>query len=138
MIPRLLLALANAFCRHRLIADRVDRSSPYLSRIYLFGNATSRWFLALHRIHKSDADGHLHSHPWHYFACQLSGMMLETTPSGTYKRRPGYLRARTRKSLHRLTLPHGEVWSLFCGGPRAGSWGFNVNGRIVDHKDYLT
>lgn len=137
MLPKLLLALANAFLRLRVIADRVDHQTPYLSRNYLFGNATSRWFLALHRIHKSDADAHLHNHPWPYLACQLAGVMYETTPRGTYKRRPGYLRWRSMKSLHRLELPRGEVWSLFLGGPRAGSWGFNVGGKIVDHREYL-
>jgi hypothetical protein len=131
--------LADRICRHRLIADRVDKSSPYLSRYYIFGGPATRWFLALHNIHKSDADFALHNHPWPYLACQLAGVMFETTPSGTYKRRPGYLRWKSRASLHRLALPPGrDVWSLFLGGPRAGSWGFNIAGRIVDHKDYLT
>lgn len=137
MLARLLLAVAQRICRLRRISDRVDRSSPYLDRFYFFGNGTSRWFLALHRIHKSDADAHLHTHPWPYLACQLSGVMYEVTPSGMYKRRPGYLRWRSKDSLHRLILPNGEVWSLFFGGPRSGSWGFDVNGKIVDHKAYL-
>lgn len=135
---RLLSFLANRLCRHRLIADRVDKTSPYLSRWYLAGNATSRWFLALHQIHKSDADRHLHTHPFAYVACQLAGSMREVQPDGTYKRRPGYLRVRRHESRHRLELPAGrEVWSLFLGFNRRGSWGFAVNGRIVDHKEYL-
>jgi hypothetical protein len=129
--------LLGHFARLRRIADRADKTSPYLDRWYIFGNATSRWFLALHQIHKSDADGHLHNHPWPYLACQLAGLMYETTPGGTHKRRPGYLRWRSRASLHRLTLPNGPVWSLFLGGPRVGSWGFRVGGAIIDHKDYL-
>lgn len=142
MLARFLLILARALCRLRRIKDRADHQSPYLDRFYLWGNASSSWFLALHRIHKSDADKHLHSHPWPYLACQLAGLMYETQPAGLHgrvitKRRPGYLRWRSRESLHRLELPAGEVWSVFLGGPRAGSWGFNVNGRIVDQKEYL-
>lgn len=138
MLARLLLSLAGAFCRLRRIQDRADHTSPYLDRWYLFGNATSRWFLALHRIHKSDADAHRHTHPWPYLACQLRGLMYEETAEGVYhKRRPGYFRWRSANSLHRLVLPAGEVWSLFLGGPRRSSWGFLVNGQLIDHKEYL-
>lgn len=136
-MKRALVWLAGHVCRHRLIADRVDKSSPYLSRWYVFGNTTSRWFLALHQIHKSDSDAHLHTHPFHYLACQLVGTMYEVQPDGTHRRRPGYFRLRQRRSLHRLVLPYGEVWSLFLGFGRKGSWGFKVNGRIVDFRDYL-
>lgn len=115
----------------------MDTSVPYLSRYYIFGNATSRWFLALHHIHKSDADDALHNHPWPYLACQLSGLMYEVTLSGLHKRRPGYLRWRSRDSLHRLILPKGSVWSLFLGGPRQSSWGFLVGGKVVDHAVHL-
>lgn len=138
MLPRFLLLLARALCRLRRIKDRGDHQSPYLDRFYLWGNATSRWFLALHRIHKSDADSHLHDHSWNYYALQLSGLMYEVQPSGVYKRRPGYLRVRGRKSLHRLILPAGEVWSAFLGGPRSQRWGFLVNGERVDHAKYLS
>lgn len=131
--------VTSRFARHRLIADRVDKSSPYLSRWYLLGNATTSWFLALHQIHKGDSDEALHTHPFAYLAIQLAGLMLETQPSGTYVRRPGYLRMRTHASMHRLSLPAGrEVWSLFLGFNRRGSWGFAVGGRIVDFKEYLT
>ena len=137
MMRRALLYLAERLCRHRLIADRVDKSSPYLSRYYIFGNATSRWFLALHLIHKSDADAHVHSHPFHYVACQLAGLMYEVQPDGVHKRRAGYLRIRRRSSVHRLILPVGPVWSLFFGFGRRGSWGFLVNRRIIDFREYL-
>ena len=132
-----ILWLAENLCRHRLIADRVDKTVAYLSRFYAWGNPFSSWFLAIHRIHKSDADAHLHSHPFHYVALQLWGTMYEEQPDGIHKRRAGYFRIRSRKSLHRLILPCGEVYSLFFGFGRKGSWGFNVNGRIVDHKEYL-
>jgi hypothetical protein len=130
-------SLVQRFTRHRLIADRHDASLPYLSREYIFGDMTSGWFLAVHFIHKSDSDSHLHSHPFHYVALQLRGLMYEVQPDGRHKRRPGYLRVRRRSSLHRLILPRGEVVSLFLGFGRRGSWGFDVGGKIIDHKDYL-
>jgi hypothetical protein len=134
---KILLALVRSCTRHRLIADRNDPNVPYLSREYIFGNPTSWGFLAVHFIHKSDSDAHLHTHPFNYLALQLSGTMYEVQPDGTHKRRPGYLRLRRRSSQHRLVLPFGEVVSLFLGFGRRGSWGFNVGGRIVDYKDYL-
>lgn len=135
---RALLFLAERLCRLRRITDRADKTSPYLDRWYIFGNATSRWFLAIHRIHRSDADAHLHDHSWPYYALQLSGLMHEVQPSGTYKRRPGYLRVRGSHSLHRLVLPPGrDVFSLFLGGPRSRRWAFMVNGKRVDYGKYL-
>jgi hypothetical protein len=137
-LRKLLTFLVVRMCRHRLIADRVDKSTPYLSRWYLFGNATSPWFAAVHQIHKSDADGHVHSHPFNYVALQLRGLMYEEQLDGVHKRRPGYFRIRRRSSVHRLDLPRGEVWSLFLGFGRRGSWGFLVNGKIVNHAEYLS
>lgn len=125
-------------CRHRLITDRVDKSSPYLSRYYIFGNQSSRWFLALHHIHKGDSDDHLHTHPFHYAAIQLAGSMSEIQPEGIFKRRPGYARVRRRTSRHCLHIrPGNDIWSLFLGFDRRGSWGFMVGRSLVDHRRYL-
>lgn len=138
MMAKILDWLIAHICRLRRIADRADPSLDYMTRAYLFGNPTSWGFLAIHKIHKSDSDAHLHSHPFSYVAVQLSGEMVEVQPDGIYKRLPGYCRYRHRSSMHRLLLPPGgTVYSLFLGFGRKGSWGFNVNGRIVDHKDYL-
>jgi hypothetical protein len=133
----LLQYLADRVCRRRVIADRADKSREYLVRNYLWGSPTSWSFCAIHRIRKSDSDLHLHSHPFHYLALQLAGTMYEVQPDGVHKRRAGYLRLRSRASLHRLILPHGEVFSLFIGFGRSGSWGFKVGRRIVDFKEYL-
>lgn len=131
-------AIVRRFTRLRRIVDRADKTSPYLDRHYIFGDASSRWFLALHKIHRSDADIALHDHSWPYYALQLSGHMLEVQPSGVYKRRPGYLRVRGSHSLHRLILPAGKpVWSLFLGGPRSRRWCFMIDGKRVDYARHL-
>jgi hypothetical protein len=135
-VRRALAFIAEAFCRHRLIADRVDKTSPYLSRYYLLGNKKSRWFLALHLIHKSDADAHMHSHPFSWFAMMLSGFYYEVQPSGTYKRRAGFFRVRWSRSWHRLVLPAGPCWTLFFGFARKGSWYFLVDGKPVERRAY--
>ncbi len=131
-----LLYLAERWCRHRLIADRVDKSSPYLSRWYLFGSKKSRCFLALHQIHKSDADAHMHSHPFKWVGLMLSGFYLEETPRGVFKRRPGFCRIMTRLKWHRLTLPKGPCWTLFLGFDRGPGWYFLVNGKPVERRAY--
>lgn len=135
--PRLLLWLAEHVCRLRRITR--DNANPYLDRYYLLGNAKSRWFLALHRIHRSDSDPHRHSHPFSWLGLMLAGFYYEDQPDGVHKRRPGYLRVRSHRSLHKLILPRGEVWTLFLGGPRKSkrSWGFFVDGRIIDWRRYL-
>ncbi len=133
---RALLFLAERLCRHRLIADRVDKTSPYLSRYYILGNKRSKWFLALHHIHKSDSDAHLHSHPFSWFALMLDGFYYEVQPGGTHKRRPGFFRVRSRLSWHRLVLPAGSCWTLFFGFARKGSWYFLVDGHAVERRAY--
>jgi hypothetical protein len=130
---------AHRFCTYRPIVDRLDKSIIYLERWYVFGDAESRWFLAIHKINKSDADRHLHDHSWHWFVLHLAGMYREHLPSGPVARRPGSLRARSKYALHRLELPPSRpVFSLFFGGPRSRTWGFRIDRSTwLPHKVYL-
>jgi hypothetical protein len=135
-LRKLLTFLVVRLCRWRAIPDRNNKALPYLDRFYLWGNKKSRWFVAIHRIHRSDSDPHWHNHPFSWFSVILSGFYLEDQPSGVYKRRPGFFRLRSRDSWHRLTLPAGEVWSLFIGFARRGSWYFLVDGKPVERRAY--
>ncbi len=131
--------------RVRVIPDRDDESRPYLTRIYLLGGPEASWpgwapVVALHIFHMSDTDKHLHSHPWRWFwSRRLSGGYFETTPSGTYFRRPGSSAVMWNDSPHRVTLAGDwcRCWTLVVMGPRAKGWGFYVDGRLVDHDTYL-
>ncbi len=128
--------LASAICRLRAIPDRNNKSLQYLDRFYLIGGKHTPWFVALHKIHRSDSDAHWHNHPFSWFSLILWGSYLEHQPSGTFKRRAGFFRVRSRDSWHRLELRSGPVWSLFIGFARRGSWYFLVNGQPVERRAY--
>lgn len=133
--------------KRRLIMDHVDPTKEYLYRTYLFGGERDkqgklihrRWEVCLHKILRSDDDG-LHNHPGAYFSLILAGSYREHTPDGVFVRRPGHMRVRGKRSLHRLEIVDGPVWTLFVflnRPPGKSRWQFLVNGRLVPHRIHL-
>jgi len=124
--------------RKRVVMDRYC-NEPYLTRYYLFLK-DRKWFpfnVFLHNFHKGDLDD-LHDHPWPYFTLILRGGYWETTPEGTFWRKPGHFRVCGPDSLHRIKLePNTNVWTLFIPGPHLREWGFMRKGEWVQHETYL-
>lgn len=137
---KLLVPLLRRLAWHvRVIPDRDNPERPYITRHYLAGGPAHRWFaICLHQIHCGDpAD--LHDHPAAYVSLILSGGYWEQTPEGRFRRKPGHLRFRSGRSLHRLQLDPkaGEVWTLFIMFRRTRNWGFRTRGGWVPHEKYL-
>lgn len=144
--PRLARSLCERLARHlappRVITGR-DGASPYLSRWYLLGAARDNtghvveaswqerlpFNLFLHRFHRSDDDGALHSHPWKWsVAFVLAGGYSEERRVGddVIRRevRPGRLNFIAATDYHRVDLLERDAWTLFFAGPKAGTWFF--------------
>lgn len=125
-------------------------NGPYLTRYSLReqkpdGGGGLRAYL--HRFW--DRDVELHNHPWSWsFSIILTGSYTETYFDVEWL--PGYkgwwrseMKTRhvrwfnwiPRARFHQITALHGNVRTLFFGGPLHGkSWGFWVEGRgIVPH-----
>lgn len=131
--------LARLLPRPRVIMDR-EGSSPYLSRFYLLGNrfdasgarvGRSRlpFSLYLHKFHRSDDDGALHSHPWRWsFALILRGGYSEERRVGDRVERrflpPGAVNFIRGSDYHRIDLLERDAWTLFLAGPKVGTWYF--------------
>jgi hypothetical protein len=142
--------LAALLPEPRVIYDR-EGGTPYLSRWYLIGaqrpvdpllkgslsdETPSFWQrlpinLYLHRFHRSDDDGALHSHPWSW------AMSFILAHGYSEERRVGdeVIRRRIRpltfnfirgEDYHRVDLLDGkQAWSLFLVGPKTDtSWYF--------------
>jgi len=99
--------------------------------------------IRVHEILRSDTERHPHSHPWSYLTILLRGNYAEERYDAdgemvSYEiHKPGSILWRPAGSLHRLTLPQGTVTTLFITFKKRGTWGFQVDGKIVPHKEYL-
>lgn len=148
MMRRFLLWLSARLPEPRLIYDREGRT-PYLSRWYLLWHRSDQdpvlpdqhierksdtpapaFNLFLHRFHRSDDDGALHSHPWAWaISLVLAGGYSEERRVGfnnVIRRtmRPGMLNFLSHDSYHRVDLIEDDAWSLFLVGPQRGTWYF--------------
>jgi hypothetical protein len=133
-----LLKLLEKLGRKRIIYDRVE-NEPYLERYYLFLKERERFpfNIFLHKFLKGDPDD-LHDHPWPYATLILKGGYWETTPEGTFWRKPGHFRTCKAESYHRIDLEPGvECWTLFMPGPHKREWGFDVKGKWIKWDEYL-
>jgi hypothetical protein len=96
----------------------------------------------IHEILRSDLERHPHSHPWSYLTIILRNYYVEQRydSEGTliaYKLHgPGSILWRPAGSVHRLTMER-PVTTLFITFKKQGTWGFQVDGKIVSHHEYL-
>lgn len=137
-----------------------DHLAGYMERYWLFQAPAwpklPRWVprlpsVRLHRILRSDADRHMHTHPWWNVSLVLRGTYWEVMPApvgaegshiGGYaaldepffinQRKPGHIVLRSRHARHKLMLFRGPVWTLFIHGHDAG-WGW---GYLIDRNSY--
>ena len=180
MIRTILRTLVEYLDPPRVIHDR-SGVSPYLSRWYLFrsqrptmpdgsspfnelGNPkvgvilpNVNWSLYLHRFHRSDEDGELHSHPFEWsVALILAGGYREerrdnSLPYGSLTPtlfrnkvvkkdvKPWTLNFIRHDTFHRVDLLEDDAWSLFLVGPKTKSWGFwdRVTGQYTEWREFF-
>ena len=171
MIRTILRTLVEYLDPPRVIHDR-SGVSPYLSRWYLFrsqrptmpdgsspfnelGNPkvgvilpNVNWSLYLHRFHRSDEDGELHSHPFEWsVALILAGGYREERRDNTWgfpsvgarDVKPWTLNFIRHDTFHRVDLLEDDAWSLFLVGPKTKSWGFwdRVTGQYTEWREFL-
>lgn len=96
----------------------------------------------LHHTLRSDAQRHLHNHPFRYLTIILRGGYFEITaaPDGSECRRwygPGSIIWRGLDHFHRLELPAGHYClTLFVMGRKRQPWGFSTPDGFVHWQDY--
>ncbi len=101
--------------------------------------------LYVHDIHEDDGDRPQHSHPWTFISIILRGSYLERLypdPIG----RPNYYvlneynrwtwHRMGRDTAHRIVDASPGLKTLIITGKRQASWGFFVDGKLVDWADY--
>lgn len=117
------------------------------------------WAFRVHHICRPDGDRHLHNHPWNARSIILRGgyrEQREASPevaaefadwvaafgseaiSEYYDRRPGDSFTIGADDYHAIReLFEGEAWTLFITSRWRHVWGFKVENRHIEHRDYL-
>jgi hypothetical protein len=100
----------------------------------------------IHHICRPDSDRALHDHPWNARTIVLHGGYVEERPAevGTplmrsvYVRAPGYTGRLLFGQYHRISqVPPEGAWTLFITWKKRGTWGFLVDGKKVNWREYL-
>jgi hypothetical protein len=102
------------------------------------------WFAVyVHHICRSDADAHMHSHPWSYISFILEGAYTEEFSNPPYygsvqekNYYSGDLAYHKAQEVHKLTLISDQVWSLVMTWGRTKDWGYATDQGFVGHKEY--
>lgn len=114
------------------------------------------WFsIYIHGIYKADEDLHLHDHPWDYVSIVLKGFFTEKTLNYNFIKDekgisawrnasrnedvigPTRIIKRKAEQFHTIESLHGKsVYTLFFTGKRRREWGYDVDGKWIDHKTY--
>lgn len=101
--------------------------------------------IRLHHILRSDTGRHPHDHPWSFVTVILRGGYYEMlfdehgVCTSTTWHGPGSILFRRANTWHRLIVPLDEgkeCWTLFITGPWKQTWGFLVDGKKIDYRDY--
>lgn len=116
------------------------------------GGARWSWLpsIRLHQIMLADDDPHPHDHPWDARTIILRNPYIEERlrriqrwafgeqTTELFTRRPGDTATVKFNEYHRITfVPKEGVYTLFFTWKYMGTWGFLVNGKKVNYKEYL-
>jgi len=100
----------------------------------------------IHRIHKSDKDPHLHSHPWNFATLTLKGSYLEKyfntdlfceRQESVRVKSPGSFASADRNYFHKIEeILDGPVYTLFVTWGKPENWHYLVNNTRIESNTY--
>lgn len=98
----------------------------------------------VHHIMRADYDRHRHNHPWDARTIVMRNWYMEEIgdvgmrSSSYFVRARGYTGRIPHNRFHRITCVADDgVWTLFFTWGKSGSWGFDVDGTVVNWRDYM-
>lgn len=136
-----------------------EDGSVYMRRYWLFNPIANQkrkypfipFSIRIHHILRADQDRHMHDHPWNARTWILDGWYFEqrvAPPTAADPNRHGYRLIQYRRApgdtarlgyerYHRITsVSDGGAWTLFVFGRYRGQWGFMVDGKKVNFRQY--
>lgn len=94
--------------------------------------------IRVHHILREDHGRDEHDHPWNARTVILRGGYIEQRGRRSFVRFPGDTATLKYGEFHSVTwCALGGTWTLFIMGRYRGRWGFLVDGKKVDFKEYL-
>src|SRR5256885_1002755 len=82
----------------------------------------TRWLrIYVHHLMRSDAERHLHDHPWSFVSIILRGGYREHTPDGARDYKAGSILFRPATWLHKLELQQ-PAWTLVIATSTVRQW----------------
>lgn len=151
MHEKIWMIFASWLVRHPRLVDWLIRRAKRTPYEHLT-NYMGRWWLVrpsrflpfsirVHHILRADKDRTPHNHPWAFRSIVLRGWYLEEleTLNGTSTKvvMEGDTYERTIDQYHRIAhVPRGGVLTLFIMGKKRTQWGFKVDGKHVNRRDY--
>jgi hypothetical protein len=123
----------------------------YMDRFWLFNSWESKrhvpWLpcIRVHHILREDYGRHPHDHPWPWRTIILRGWYwehrLRSGPLGLFSvhfRPPGSTASMPLGEFHRISrVSPGGVWTMFITWGKPQPWGFYVDGKKIDRREYL-
>lgn len=92
--------------------------------------------LYIHKIHESDKDPYLHTHPWNFISLILKGSYLEEvdTTESLILKTPGTISCAGRNFCHKIKeIIKGPVWTLFFVYGKNKLWYYSL-GKITNDE----
>ena len=98
--------------------------------------------IRIHQILRKDNAEHLHDHPWDARTIILKGWYCETRENGiNYAMLSGDTRPIKFGEYHSINYVSQwdiGVYTMFITWKYVGTWGFLVDGKKIEHNQYLT
>ena len=139
------MQIGNFKLFHRENIVHPEANELYMRRWKLFDHPAIGG-IYVHNILLGDQDRHLHDHPFNFTSFILRGSYTEVrriklgalwglaTP---VIRKAFSVNRVTHFTYHRIADVSPNTWTLVFHGPRTKKWGFSVNGKFVEHTEYL-
>ena len=122
------LKFLNFLGRKKIVLDRgpshpeYHKAKPWMNRYYVLFRNRPKWFpfnILIHEMLDDDHGDGVHNHLCPYITIILKGGYWETTKSGKFWRKPGYIGFRRYSNRHSLKIPEGKcAWTLLFVGPK--------------------
>lgn len=120
---------------HKVIAGDCWRErGPMMVRWFIF--RTQYCSLMVHCFLRSDAERHLHDHPWNFLTFLLSPY-VEHTPAGSFRRRRFSILYRPAHWQHRVEIAPGKrAWTVVLKFRQIRNWGFITERGWIPWQNY--
>ena len=113
--------------RKKIVLDRgpshinFNNAKPWMNRFYLIFRNRPKWFpfnILIHEMLDNDHGEGVHNHLCPYMTIIVKDGYWETTQSGKFWRKPGYIGFRSANEFHRVDLePNTKPITVFIPGP---------------------